>query len=243
MRNIKNLFGIEFIKTYWSKFSRLKSVIFFSLFLYVLLFILTIFSFFVTLVSNEYGDLCFSNECIGNFYKNFENIIKMHLAAAEYIMWGATTISVTLAVQSYRASTRANISSINQNNWLKFLQIVNSVVGRNSDIKDYHLNIDSLYSYIYDDDDGMQIVSRRYEDSIRELNDLIKSYKAHKASESYGSYSGDVIKIFMNFGFYIKNRGRKNFRNDELAIVKFLNELNLHLKLNRNFQILIRSVD
>lgn len=162
----------------------------------------------------------------------------MHFAGIEYLYYLTAIISVSIAVYSYVITSQSSIQTLKSNNLSIFSSIVKSSipVGRCIQISD--INLSRLYYFIYQDtDDGQFNPSQSYIKNIKLISDSIKKFNKTSSNNNYPAHAQRIIEITQDMGIKFSNRGRKKFHEDEISLVRFLNELNKIILINDPFKI------
>lgn len=242
-RELENYESFLSSKSIINFFIENKLYIIIPLAFYGILCFLTLLGILTTMSGVKYEKICFSNHCLGTFKKDFGNIISFHLSGAEYIMWLTTILSLIVAIYSYVISVKVSLTTLSNENYQKFKDLLDNSTRADGDIKNYHINYHKLYDFIYENaDEGDFSVSEKYLDSLKRINFFIKNYSTDKASRTHDEYAKSIIDILTSFGFNIKNRGRRYFHSDELIFVKFINEINKVILKENKLKIIERAL-
>lgn len=186
--------------------------------------------------------ICFTNICLGNFFHNYEEVIKIPTASVALLtllfLWHASNIYVhtyKITHQNNKNSQEVNQQTTYLNHYKNFNELLEQYVNKTDYIHSNSIDKFEFYHFIYNDPlSGDFSISQSYIDFINNINLNISNLKNNAIRDKeYKDHINNMVNMFFSLGFEIPNCQRKEFMKIEKSCYDLLNLINKSIKVNK----------
>ncbi|HFG6955069.1 retron Ec48 family effector membrane protein [Acinetobacter baumannii] len=191
------------------------------------------------LYKKEIG-ICFTNICLGNFFQNYGEIIKIPTAGVALLtllfLWHASNIYVhtyKITHQNNKNSQEVNQKTTYLNHYKNFTELLEQYINKIDYINTNSIDKYEFYHFIHNDPlSGDFTISQNYIDFINDINLNIVNLKNNAIRDKeYKDHINNMINKFLIIGFEIPNCQRKEFMKIEVSCYDLLNLINKSIKV------------
>ena len=208
----------------------IKIIIFSSFIIFVIFFLVTTYQLYKNGV-----DVCFVDDCLGNFLEYYENTLKIPPATLAILtlifLWHASNIYV----HTYNTTHKNNLNTqmVNTqttylNHYKNFSEILDHYLSKVEFISIQSIDKFEFYHFIHNDSvNGDFNISQRYNEFIDDINNNILNLQNNPIRDKeYRFHIDEIVKKFSMIGFSLPNCPRKEFMKIEFNCYILLNLIN-----------------